>query len=310
MPEYGTWDTADTTGVLTSHGNKDKLKCASTENDQPCTVAQSTGPLAWADCSWGYTAETCSAADGCLFTDLSRDPTRVNTCENMPGPLEATTDAGTGWSDIIANYTAQREPAFREQLARCEAALVRHTVVAEVSSCRGGGELVPWGDAGTYMADCDYCNEKPDFSFTSGLGSKYCLNYFVGLMDDLGPASCREQLHGGAWTRDAEAQAHVAWLVSTAFDVTHGGYAETGQETAFCDVTPSSSSDAGIDQAPSPAVVVAQPCCDECLNYENYDICCFGQTIEWCNSNEPGWNDGLCDLPGDGTCPALPGGGH
>jgi hypothetical protein len=50
-----------------------------------------------------------------------------------------------------------------------------------------------------------------------------------------------------------DAQAHVAWLVSTAFDVTHGGYAETGQETAFCDVTPSSSSDAGIDQAPSPS---------------------------------------------------------
>ena len=66
-----------------------------------------------------------------------------------------------------------------------------------------------------------------------------------------------------------------------------------------------------LTPTPSPlAVVVAQPCCDECLNYENYDICCFGQTIEWCNSNRPGWNDGLCDLPGDGTCPALPGGGH
>jgi hypothetical protein len=163
-------------------GGTPVLKCANTENDQ-CQIEASTNPFESASCGTGPWWFDCECPEECTYTDFGGDPLE-NTCLPRTGPLPASTDAGTGWADIISNYTTQMGTAWLGDRTKCEMALVRHTAVTETSSCRGAGEDVPAADAGTYRADCDACNEFPDFTFGSGIGSSYCLSYFVGLMED------------------------------------------------------------------------------------------------------------------------------
>ena len=106
------------------------------------------------------------------------------TCLPSTGPIEVTNDNNNGWADIISNYTTQKGNAWRGTKSRCEMALIAHTQVTEGSTCRGSDDNVPVGDANSYKADCDACNETPDFTFASGLGSDACLNYFVGHIED------------------------------------------------------------------------------------------------------------------------------
>eukprot|EP01045_Picozoa_sp_COSAG04_P048937 COSAG04_NODE_19044_length_426_cov_0.951070_1_plen_141_part_11 len=116
-------------------------------------------------------------------------------------------------------------------------ALIAHTQVTDSSACRGSDTDVPAGDANSYKADCDACNETPDFTFASGLGSDACLNYFVGhiedacLVNDNAP-TCQDEF----WLDEHKAD-HIEYMVDKAYatdakpDV---GTAAPGAETDFC----------------------------------------------------------------------------
>ena len=96
---------------------------------------------------------------------------------------------------------------------------------------------MPAGDANSYKADCDACNESPDFTFASGLGSDACLNYFVGHIEDAclvddNAATCQDEF----WTVDDRA-AHITYMVDKAYatDATPAaGTAAPGEESDFC----------------------------------------------------------------------------
>jgi hypothetical protein len=160
-------------------------------------------------------------------------------------------DAGTGWADTIANYTMQKGTAWLGGKTKCEMALIAHTAVSEGSSCKGADNLVPQGDAGVYMADCDACNESPDFTFSSGVGSSYCLSYFVGHMEDAcvseaGAATCQAEFYGATaggsqpLVTPEAAREHVEYFVERAYEaggVGDVGTAEAGQASNFCAYT-------------------------------------------------------------------------
>jgi hypothetical protein len=161
-------------------------------------------------------------------------------------------EAKTGWADTIANYTAQKGTAWLAKKTKCEMALIAHTAVSEGSSCKGADDTVPQGDAGVYMADCDACNESPDFTFSSGVGSSYCLSYFVGHYEDacavpqgeVPGQACQDEFYGTADTTTvtaADADAHVAYMVEKAYEsggpAGFSGSAAAGESSAFCGYT-------------------------------------------------------------------------
>lgn len=268
------------TAALVNHGNKDKLKCAESGTDG-CTVAQSTWPTSGANCA-AVTAladsTACDAVAGCVFTSGDGVAT-VNTCTLQDGPMPT-----EEWKASLRAVAMQQGHQFRDNMHRCEVALSKHTLVRDSGPCYG--EWVPYGDAGTYMADCDACNANPIFSFTltedqygcltrqpywsdnwrvdpelttqatceegrweplDWQYSRYCLSYFVGLMEDVchasNPRTCREQLTGttdGTTVTPADADAHVAYMVNSAYEVSEqpdAGTAAAGEATSFCGYT-------------------------------------------------------------------------
>ena len=275
--ESSTDDPARWTDALMVRGGDRVLKCRDTTKTQcgpgrwnyNSRDSESVWPASDDDCTTGYVpgtvaspsttcpgAGTDTAAVGnsmpCILTPATGDPAYAvpdtpETCLPSTGPIEATNDNSNGWADIIANYTTQRGSAFAQKLQRCERALIAHTRVTDSSACRGTDDDVPAGDANSYRADCDACNEvswtrqgratRPAFSFTSGAGSDACLNFFVGYMEHmLNPSgdtqrtrmSCLDQIrspNSPSTTRDDSCiLANDGWCEEFIDDAWNGDY--------------------------------------------------------------------------------------
>lgn len=208
------------------------LKCAESGVAQ-CAVAQSTFPYVASDCA-AVTAlddsNACDAVEGCTYTG-------DGTCVLQAGILAASNDGNTGWADMISNYTMYQSRTWRANKLKCETALSAHTKVEGDNICKGSGDSVPAGDAGTYAADCDSCNSEPAFSFSAPESSSYCLSYFVGHMEDAciedGTApSCRDEF----WESANKAE-NIAYFVEKAYEVAaepDEGSAAPGAANDFC----------------------------------------------------------------------------
>jgi hypothetical protein len=249
---------------LNSHGSKLKLKCADTGRtvdavtggmtgtaalpaESRCVQAESTYPFDGDLCIADATEALCVA--GCVYTAV--DGATPSSCVPTAGPMVVTAEDGAGWSDIIGNYTVQKGTAWLGLRTKCEMAVVQHTTVTDLSSCKGSGADVPASDAGTYMADCDACNSAIDFTFASGVGSSYCLSYFVGHYEDAcasaGGSACRSEFTGfdGAGVATAINQAdrtlHINYMVDRAYatdEKPDAGLAVAGTTpSSFCGYT-------------------------------------------------------------------------
>lgn len=234
----GRWALAQKEHAYPGNDPKLKLRCAQGGTAR-CPVEESTFPNAGAACT-DLAQSPCEAVDGCAFIG--------DTCV-LQAPMAATNDDETGWADLIFNFTQWQSTAWIERKTRCEMALVEHTALSDQGACKGAGDLVPEADKFMYMADCDACNDIPDFSFSSGLGSSYCLNYFVGHYEDVCDAHagvsvsdvCRAEFHGSDDVAADVADRHVSFMVERAYEAGGppqiSGSAAEGKASRFCGYT-------------------------------------------------------------------------